>query len=237
MHTNALKPQPFIKQYWPIIAILQLSAFLNLYRLNLVGQNGLGNTYYAAAIQSMLTSWHNFFYLSVDPAGFVSLDKAPLAFWIQASMAKIFGFSGLPMLLPQALAGIASVYIVYRLVRRSYGELAALLSALALAVMPVSMVIQRNNAPDGLMILVLLLAAWTLTRSIEKGALRWLLGSGTLVGIAFNIKMLQILLVIPAFVVLIFGHLPGLGKKGCYLASARLQLPSWSPSPGCWLLT
>lgn len=184
-----------------MITILLLSAFLNLYRLNLVGRNGLGNTYYAAAVQSMLTSWHNFFYLSVDPAGFVSLDKAPLAFWIQASMAKIFGFSGLPMLLPQAMAGIASVYIVYRLVRRSNGELAALLSALALAVMPVSVVIHRNNAPDGLMILVLLLAAWTLTLSIEKGALRWLLSSGTLVGIAFNIKMLQILLVIPAFVV------------------------------------
>ncbi len=191
-----------IKPTLPILAILLLSAFLNLYRLNLVGQNGFGNTYYAAAVQSMLASWHNFFYLSFDPAGFVSLDKTPLAFWIQALMAKIFGFSGLPMLLPQALAGIATVYILYRLVRRAYGEYAALIAALALAVMPVSVVIQRNNAPDALLILVLLLAAWTLIRSIEKQSLRWLFATGILVGVAFNIKMLQILLVIPAFVVL-----------------------------------
>ncbi|RPH58243.1 MAG: hypothetical protein EHM81_10355, partial [Chloroflexi bacterium] len=186
-----------IKPTLPILAILLLSAFLNLYRLNLVGQNGFGNTYYAAAVQSMLASWHNFFYLSFDPAGFVSLDKTPLAFWIQALMAKIFGFSGLPMLLPQALAGIATVYILYRLVRRAYGEYAALIAALALAVMPVSVVIQRNNAPDALLILVLLLAAWTLIRSIEKQSLRWLFATGILVGVAFNIKMLQILLVIP----------------------------------------
>ncbi len=192
----------FPKRRLPILAILLLSAFLNLYRLNLVGTNGVGNIYYAAAVQSMLTSWRNFFYLSVDPTGFVSLDKVPLAFWIQAALAKIFGFSGLPLLLPQALAGIATVYVIYRLVRRSFGEHAALLASLALAVMPVSVVIQRNNAPDALMILVLTLAAWTLIRAIEDHSPRWLMATGVLVGIAFNIKMLQILLVIPAFVAL-----------------------------------
>jgi 4-amino-4-deoxy-L-arabinose transferase-like glycosyltransferase len=75
-----------------LAAILALAAFLNLYRLDQIGINGVGNPYYAATVQSMLTSAHNLFYLSVDPAGFVSLDKPPLAFWIQAASARAFGF-------------------------------------------------------------------------------------------------------------------------------------------------
>ena len=84
-------------------AILLLSAFLNLYRLNTIGINGIGNYYYAAAVQTMLTSWRHFFFLSVDPAGFISLDKPPLAYWIQAASAKVLGFRGLSLLLPQAM--------------------------------------------------------------------------------------------------------------------------------------
>jgi 4-amino-4-deoxy-L-arabinose transferase-like glycosyltransferase len=197
----------------PILAILLLSAFLNLYRLDLVGTNGVGNTCYAAAVQSMLTSWRNFFYLSADSTGFVSLDKSPLAFWIQAALAKIFGFSGLPLLLPQALAGIFTVYIVYRLVRRAYEEPAALLAALALAIMPVSVVIQRNNSPDALMLLVLSLAAWTLLRALESDSPRWLAVTGALVGLAFNIKMLQILLILPAFAALYLWAAPWPWRK------------------------
>ena len=77
-----------------LVVTLAISAFLNLYRLDQIGINGIGNPYYAAAVQSMLSSAHNFFYLSVDPAGFISLDKPPLAFWIQAAVARVFGFMG-----------------------------------------------------------------------------------------------------------------------------------------------
>src|SRR5579884_4308823 len=90
--------------------ILLLSAFLNLIRLD---QNGYGNTYYAAAIKSMLMNWHNFFFLSFDPGGFVSIDKPPLGFWLQAGSAWLFGFNGWSLLLPQALAAIGSVALLY----------------------------------------------------------------------------------------------------------------------------
>ena len=39
--------------------------------------------YITAGVRSMLDSWHNFFFNAFDPAGFVSLDKPPVAFWIQ----------------------------------------------------------------------------------------------------------------------------------------------------------
>jgi hypothetical protein len=55
-----------------LIATLMFSAFLNLYRLDQIGPNGFGNTYYAAAIQTMLTNRRHFFYLAFDPAGFLA---------------------------------------------------------------------------------------------------------------------------------------------------------------------
>src|SRR5689334_6923024 len=87
-------------------AIIVLGAFLNLYGLE---KNGYGNAYYAAAVRSMIQSWHNFFFVSFDPGGFVTVDKPPLGLWLQAASAKLLGFSGLSLLLPQAIAGVLSV--------------------------------------------------------------------------------------------------------------------------------
>ena len=106
--------------------VLLISIFMNFYQL---GQNGFANLYYASAIRSMLDSWHNFFFVSFDPGGFVSIDKPPLGFWLQAASAKIFGFTPFSIFLPQALAGVLSVLLLYYLVRRHFGVVAGLLYA------------------------------------------------------------------------------------------------------------
>jgi len=73
---NFLKKRPILSStYLILVGLIGLSGFLNLYRLD---QEGFGNTYYAAGVKSMLMSWHNFFFVSFDPAGFVSIDKPPL---------------------------------------------------------------------------------------------------------------------------------------------------------------
>ena len=113
-------------------AILALSAFWNLSWLT---SEGYANVYYAATVKNMLTSWHNFFFASYD-AGFVSVDKPPLGFWIQATNAYLFGFHGWSLLLPQALAGVLCVALLYYLVGRSFGTVAGLLAALALGSHP-----------------------------------------------------------------------------------------------------
>ncbi len=176
--------------------IILISAFLNMYKLN---QEGYANAYYAAAVKSMLANWHTFFFVSFDPGGFVSIDKPPVGFWIQAASAKIFGFSGLSILLPEAIAGVLSVGLLYYLVRRRFGPEAGLIAALALAISPISVVTNRNNTIDSLLVLTLLLASWTVSLAVEKGRLRWLLLTALLVGVGFNIKTLQAYLVIPAF--------------------------------------
>ncbi len=176
--------------------ILVLAAFCNFYELQ---REGFANLYYSAAVRSMLESWHNFFFVSFDPGGFVTVDKPPLGFWIETASAKLLGYSGFSILLPEALAGIASVGVLYVLVRRLFGVEAGLLSALFLAITPVSVVTNRNNTIDSLLVLTVLLAAYVVSRAVEQGSLRWMLLCALLVGLGFNIKMLEAYLVVPAF--------------------------------------
>src|SRR5437660_6168926 len=223
------------KNDWPPIwrrlalaVVMLISIFMNFYQ---PGQNGFGNLYYASAIRSMLDSWHNFFFVSFDPGGFVSIDKPPLGFWLQAASAKIFGFTPFSVLLPQALAGVLSVLLLYHLVRRHFGVVAGLLAALALALSPISVVTNRNITIDSTLALTLLLGAWTVLRAAETGRLRWLLLAAALVGLGFNIKMLEAYLVVPAFGVLYLLAAPkSLWKRIGHLALALVVLLAISAS-------
>ncbi|HYN87509.1 MAG TPA: glycosyltransferase family 39 protein, partial [Ardenticatenaceae bacterium] len=179
-----------------LAGVLLLAALLNFWWLN---REGFSNLYYAATVRSMLSSWHNFLYASYDPGGFVSVDKPPLGLWIQAASAMLFGFRGLSLLLPQALAGVLCVGVLYHLVRRPFGVAAGLLAALMLALTPVNVATNRNNTMDSLLVLALLLAAWAVSRAAESGRLRLLILGMVLVGVGFNVKMLQAYLALPAF--------------------------------------
>src|SRR4051794_4555036 len=93
-----------------LASVLVLAAALRIVGL---GREAFANTYYAAAVKSMLTGWRAFFFASFDSAGFVTVDKPPVGLWVQAASAKLFGFNGLSLLLPQALAGVLAVAFLY----------------------------------------------------------------------------------------------------------------------------
>ncbi|HEV2056377.1 MAG TPA: glycosyltransferase family 39 protein [Methylomirabilota bacterium] len=194
-----------------LIAILFLAAVLRLWRLD---QNGFGNEYYTAGVRSMSASWHNFLYHAFDPAGFVSVDKPPVAMWIQVAAVKLFGFHGLSVLVPQVLEGLAAVWLVYHLVQRRFGPPAGLLAALFLAVTPVSVAVDRSSNTESCLLLFLLLAAWALTRAAEAGSRRFLLLAMALIGVAFNVKMLAAFVVLPTFaLVYLLGAPVGLRRR------------------------
>ena len=206
--------------------ILLLSGILNFTNLSI---EGYSNLYYAAGVKSMTMNWKNFFFVSFDPTSFVSIDKPPLGFWIQAISAKIFGFSGWSILLPQALAGVISVLIIYIIVKRSFGTTAGLFSALFLAVTPVFVALSRNNTCDNLLVLTLLLACWAISIAAEKGKLKYLLLSLAIVGIGFNIKMLQAYMVIPAiYITYLLSSAVSLKKRIIHLISGTLVLLAFS---------
>ena len=110
-----------------------------------------------------------FFFGSLDPGSFITVDKPPAALWVMELSGRIFGFSSWSMLLPEALAGVATVMVLYHLVRRWFGEPAAVFASLALALTPVAVVIFRYNDPDAFLTLLLVLAAWACWRAIETG--------------------------------------------------------------------
>jgi 4-amino-4-deoxy-L-arabinose transferase-like glycosyltransferase len=168
-----------------------------LYTWNL-GRVGTGNTYYAAAVRSGTESWKAFFFGSLDPGSFSTVDKPPAALWVMELSGRIFGFSGWSMLLPEAVAGVATVMVLYHLVRRWFGEPAAVLASLALALTPVAVVIFRYNNPDAFVTLLLVLAAWACWRAIESGKTMALVLSGALLGLAFLTKTLDAFIVVPA---------------------------------------
>src|SRR5262245_66696565 len=101
-----------------LVAVLSTAAVFRLWRLD---QNGFGNEYYTAGVRSMSQSWHNFLYNSFDPAGFLSVDKPPVALWIQVASVKLFGFHALSVLIPQALEGVAAAGLLYHRVQRRCG--------------------------------------------------------------------------------------------------------------------
>ena len=198
-----------------------ISIFMNFFQL---GQNGFGS-YYPAAVRSMMDNWHNFFFAAYDPGGFVTIDKPPVGFWLDVASARLFGFTSFSILLPQALAGVLSVLLLYYLVRRHFGVAAGLLAALALALSPISVVTNRNITIDSTLALTLLVGAWAVLRAAETGRLRWLLLSAAIVGIGFNIKMLEAYLVVPAFGLLYLLAAPrSLWKRIGHLALAGMLL-------------
>lgn len=202
--------------------ILALAALLRLWRL---GVGGFGSQYYAAGVLSMLDSWHNFFFNSFDPAGFVSVDKPPLALWLQAASARIFGFSAWSIQLPQALEGTAAVALLYHLVQRRFGRPAGLLAALFLALTPVSVAIDRSNNTDSCLVLALLAAAWAATLAAESGSWRMLLACMALLGVAFNVKMLAAIVVLPPLVaVYLLGAPVPMRRKVAYMLPAGAVL-------------
>ncbi|HYK95056.1 MAG TPA: glycosyltransferase family 39 protein [Candidatus Dormibacteraeota bacterium] len=164
-----------------------------------LGASGWANAYYSAAALAGSQSWLAFLFGSFDPGNAITVDKTPAALWVMSLSVRIFGLSAWSILVPQALMGVGAVGLLYATVSRVAGRLAGLVAGATLALTPVATLMFRFNNPDALLVLLLVAAAYALTRAIEAGSTRWIVLAGTLVGLGFLAKMLQAFLVIPAF--------------------------------------
>ncbi|GAA1978654.1 ArnT family glycosyltransferase [Catenulispora subtropica] len=175
---------------------------------------GRTHPYYTAAVRSMGANWHDFVYGAFDPSGFITTDKLPGAFWVQALSVRLFGFHAWAVLLPQVLAATACVPLLFVTVRRWAGRAAGYAAAVCYTLTPVTVALSRTNIPDALMVFFLVVAAHALWRWADGGrrALWWLAASAMWLGVAFNVKMGQALLVVPVF------------AGACYLLGAG---PRW----------
>ncbi|MFD0204590.1 MULTISPECIES: glycosyltransferase family 39 protein [Saccharothrix] len=215
----------------PLLLLLAGTAVLYLWRL---GDSGWANAYYSAAAQAGAESWHAWFFGATDPAGGITVDKTPAATWVMGLSARLFGVNAWSILVPQALMGVASVWLLYATVKRTAGAAAGLVAGAVLALTPVAVLMFRFNNPDALMLLLLVAGAYCTVRATEKASVRWLVLAGVAVGFAFLAKMLQAFLVLPAFglVYLAFAPAP-VPRKVWHLGAA---LAAVVVAGGWWVL-
>jgi 4-amino-4-deoxy-L-arabinose transferase-like glycosyltransferase len=189
------------RPWWlALAAVTAVAAVLRLIVLNDVPDN----LFYDASVRSMTLSLHNFLYGAFDPSAATAIDKPPIDLWLQVIAVKLFGFSSVVLKLPEAIAGTLAVPLLYDLVRRLAGPLAALCSAITLTILPTAVITARSDTMDSLMMLVLVLIAWLLLRSVQRGDRRLLLLAAALLGVDFNIKLFEALIAAPAFLLFVW---------------------------------
>jgi 4-amino-4-deoxy-L-arabinose transferase-like glycosyltransferase len=194
-----------------LLGLLLATAVLYLAGLS---RSGYANEFYAAAVQAGTKSWKAFLFGSLDSSNFITVDKTPASLWVMELSGRAFGFSSWSLLAPQALEGVAAVGVLYATVRRWSGPAAATIAGAVLALTPVATLMFRFDNPDALLVLVMTLAAYTITRAVESGLTRWVALTGALLGLGYLTKMLQAFLVLPAFaLVYLWAGQPSLGKR------------------------
>jgi 4-amino-4-deoxy-L-arabinose transferase-like glycosyltransferase len=194
-----------------LLALLAGTAVLYLWNLS---ASGWGNSFYAAAAQAGAQSWKAWLFGSLDAGNAITVDKPPAAMWLMGLSARIFGVNSWSILAPQALMGVASVWLLYATVKRWFGPMAGLLAGAALALTPVAVLMFRFDNPDALLVLLMTAGAYTTVRAVEKASWRWLAFTGVLLGFGFLTKMMQAFLVLPAFALVYLVAAPaGLGKR------------------------
>lgn len=188
------------KELVGFIALLLGSAFLFMWELD---NNNYGNDFYAAASQAGSKNWTAFLFGSSDWGNTITVDKTPLSLWPSALAIKIFGLNSWSVLVPYALLGVASVAVLWATVRRYAGSTAAFVSGIVLAITPVAVLMFRFNNPDAMLVLLMTCSVWAAMRCVETGKWRWAVLTGVFVGLGFLAKQGEVLLIIPALVVLL----------------------------------
>ena len=182
----------------PVALITLAGAVLRLWSFDRVG----ANPFYDAAVRSMSLSWHNFFFGAFEPGAQVSVDKAPADLWLQVASIKLFGFTDVAMRLPEVAGGILAIPLLYDLVRRLFGHVAGLAAAAALAVLPAAILTAHSDTMDSVMMALDVLAAWLVVVGAQRRSAWPVVAAGAVVGLAFNVKLFEALIFLPALALL-----------------------------------
>ncbi|NMI61689.1 MULTISPECIES: glycosyltransferase family 39 protein [unclassified Streptomyces] len=200
-----------------------LLAATALYAWNITSISG--NSFYNAAVYSGTKSWKAFFFGALDSGSFITVDKPPFALWVMGLSARAFGFGTWQLALPMVAVGTGSVALLHRMVKRDFGPVAATVAASALALTPITVAINRDTNPDPILVFLMLLGAAGLLKAVRTGRLMPLVWSAVAIGFAFNTKMMQAYVVLPAFfLVYLWAAHGSLGRRIRHLAVATVAL-------------
>ncbi|MFJ1606691.1 glycosyltransferase family 39 protein [Streptomyces sp. NPDC088253] len=214
---------------WSLPALIAIMALATvLYSWNLSSSSL--NSFYSAAVLSGTHSWKAWFFGSLDAGNFITVDKPPFALMIMSLFCRIFGFGTWQMMAPMIAAALGTIWILHSSMKRAFGHAAATVAALVLALTPITVAINRDNNPDTTLVLLMVAAAALGLRATRDGKLLPLLGSAVCFGLAFNTKMLQGYIALPAvFAVYLYASRLGWARKvrDLLLATVALAVSSF----------
>jgi 4-amino-4-deoxy-L-arabinose transferase-like glycosyltransferase len=206
-------------------SVLLLACVLRLWKI----QDVPGNVFYDAAVRSMSGSWHNFFFGALEPSGTVSIDKPPVDLWLQVATTRVLGFGLVGLHIPEALGGVAACGLLFGALRRPFGFAAALAAALALAVLPLSVLTARSDTMDSVLAALEIAALWLSWRALKTGRMRWSLAAAAVMGLAFNVKLTEMLIALPAMALLwLWAATPGMRVRAVLGTAATFVLAALS---------
>jgi 4-amino-4-deoxy-L-arabinose transferase-like glycosyltransferase len=210
--------------------VLVFAAVLYFWNLTV---SGYANVYYSATAWAASQSWSAWFFGSIDPANFITVDKPPLATMVMGLSVRLFGLSSASILVPEALMGVATVALLMATVRRTFGPAASIIAGLVAALTPAAILIFRYNNPDALLTLLSVGAAYAFVRALESDRIRWLALAGVLVGLGFETKLLQAFLILPAFAITYVIAGPGTVRRR--IAGLVVSLVAVTVSSAWWV--
>ncbi|MFD9331959.1 ArnT family glycosyltransferase [Streptomyces sp. NPDC060065] len=213
-----------------LIAIMLLAAVLYSWNLS---SSGL-NSFYSAAVLSGTQSWKAWFFGSLDAGNFMTVDKPPFVLMVMGLSCRVFGYGTWQMMAPLIASAVGTIWILHSSVKRVFGHAAATVAALVLALTPITVAINRDNNPDTLLVFLMVAGAALALRATRDGRLLPLIGSAVCFGLAFNTKMLQGYIALPAvFAVYLYASRLGLVKRivNLLIAGVALAVASfWWPA-------
>ncbi|MFZ2429136.1 MAG: glycosyltransferase family 39 protein, partial [Propioniciclava sp.] len=192
-----------------LAVLLLATAVLYIWGLS---TSGWANSFYSAAAQAGGQNWKAWFFGSLDSGNSITVDKPPASLWVMGLSVRLFGLSSWSILVPQAIMGVLTAWLVFATTRRALRTWTpgsgrplsswsvhnlALFGAAAFALTPVAVLMFRFNNPDALLMLLLTAATYCLVRATETASRRWMVWAGVAIGFAFLTKTLQAFLILP----------------------------------------
>ena len=192
-----------------LAVLLLATAVLYIWGLS---ASGWANSFYSAAAQAGGQNWKAWFFGSLDSGNSITVDKPPASLWVMGLSVRLFGLSSWSILVPQAIMGVLTAWLVFATTRRALRTWTpgsgrplsswsvhnlALFGAAAFALTPVAVLMFRFNNPDALLMLLLTAATYCVVRATETASRRWMVWAGIAIGFAFLTKTLQAFLILP----------------------------------------
>ncbi|MEH2064328.1 MAG: glycosyltransferase family 39 protein [Nostoc sp.] len=134
--------------------------------------------------------------------------KTPGPYWLIASFYKLFGMSDMSARIPSMIAGIFSLWLVYEIGKIMLCKKLARLAAGILSVEFLWLQYSRLSTPDVPMILLVLLAIWSLIKTELHPKYRyfWSFLAGLSLGLGFLVRSFMIFLPIVALLPYLIGE-------------------------------